>query len=398
MAEQVLINGPINVVRLEGNIFGIYKVIYLFFDYHAPINGQINCDDYNATDIEQFLYKKLAHIDKPIDFIVEILKKDMSLDKSKYHQIHINQVRKLFTDYNNSINSNKKSTKNKKNIDNNSLNNSVSKKIIDKSSDNINIRLHYLDIRDIVQNKIVNIIDNLDRLYNGLAYTDDDILSTMLQLLKQLKSEFNIVLNMMTGKYKKTPEQILKLLYKYTHKKLLDVFQIIFNKITNLINTILNKIDELIHFVSTTLEKYKTLQTSRIIYEKDDIFNVNYGAEYFSNLKFKRTIIDIHDIINILTRDVFTHITDMYFLRRLLDKDYITNAIVYSGAAHSIFYIHFLVHYFDFAVTHASYSSIDIDKLNKIIKKNNYNKIFDYLLPPEQLQCVNMSHFPDNFK
>jgi len=33
-ADKIYVNGPVNVVRLEGTIGDIKKVIYLFFDYH----------------------------------------------------------------------------------------------------------------------------------------------------------------------------------------------------------------------------------------------------------------------------------------------------------------------------------------------------------------------------
>lgn len=90
---------------------------------------------------------------------------------------------------------------------------------------------------------------------------------------------------------------------------------------------------------------------------------------------------------------------DIYFLRRFLDKDYITNAITYTGSAHSNTYINILVKDFGFKITHASYSKIpDIDELNNIVKRTiNSNDLGEYLYPPIQSQCSDVTHFPENF-
>ena len=39
-----------------------------------------------------------------------------------------------------------------------------------------------------------------------------------------------------------------------------------------------------------------------------------------------------------------------YFLRRFLDKDYITKNIVYTGFIHTIEYLYFLVKHYDFKI------------------------------------------------
>ena len=39
------INGPTNVVRLEGKVNNIKKVIYVFFDFHIEPNFQTTCDN-----------------------------------------------------------------------------------------------------------------------------------------------------------------------------------------------------------------------------------------------------------------------------------------------------------------------------------------------------------------
>ena len=107
---------------------------------------------------------------------------------------------------------------------------------------------------------------------------------------------------------------------------------------------------------------------------------------------------DLADIVHTDIVYIFLKITDLFFLRRFLDKDYVTNAISYTGAAHSINYINFLVSNFDFKITHYSYSEeTNLEKLNMIAKNDIYK--LDFILHPQKLiQCSDLSSFPtDDF-
>ena len=91
-------------------------------------------------------------------------------------------------------------------------------------------------------------------------------------------------------------------------------------------------------------------------------------------------------------------IIDIYFLRRYLDKDYVTHGITYTGGNHSDNYVRLLTKYVDFKVTHASYARIPLDKVNKILKNASHDETFDYFTPDKEIQCSSMKDFPDNFK
>jgi hypothetical protein len=85
-------------------------------------------------------------------------------------------------------------------------------------------------------------------------------------------------------------------------------------------------------------------------------------------------------------------------LRRFLDKDYITNGIAYTGAAHSIAYIDMLSKLFGFKVTHFSYSKIsDLNKLNSEIIKTEEYDLADIFFPEKITQCSDITNFPKNF-
>ena len=103
----------------------------------------------------------------------------------------------------------------------------------------------------------------------------------------------------------------------------------------------------------------------------------------------------------------FSRLVDFYFLRRFLDKEYITNAIVYSGAAHSVAYI-YMLHKIGFRITHCANCSIqDMDNLNDTVDRvrdlpshgatNDLINMFvnSYENP---IQCSDLSSFPEFFE
>ena len=66
------INGPINIVRIEGEINGIKKILYLYFDFHMDVTQQTKCEDYLSDDVTKYIKKELLETsDKDIDFFME---------------------------------------------------------------------------------------------------------------------------------------------------------------------------------------------------------------------------------------------------------------------------------------------------------------------------------------
>lgn len=90
-------------------------------------------------------------------------------------------------------------------------------------------------------------------------------------------------------------------------------------------------------------------------------------------------------------------------MRRILDKNYITNGIVYAGAAHIASFINILVNVYGFSITHVAKSKIsDIKKLESEIKKmkpyfKDRPKTMDLLNVFGTNQCSDISSFPNNF-
>ena len=48
---MVFVNGPYNVVRLEGNVGKVKKVLYVFFDVHNDVSGQTECQNIRSIEI-----------------------------------------------------------------------------------------------------------------------------------------------------------------------------------------------------------------------------------------------------------------------------------------------------------------------------------------------------------
>jgi len=125
---------------------------------------------------------------------------------------------------------------------------------------------------------------------------------------------------------------------------------------------------------------------------------VLYGPDVRRMLKIVVEMNDLIEDMSSICKCVSSVIVDTYFIRRFMDKDYITNGISYTGAAHSSMYVHILIKYFDFKITHASYSKYDPDTLNKKIKAGELGyEFYSYFLPKTSQQCSDMSSFPKDF-
>ena len=108
---------------------------------------------------------------------------------------------------------------------------------------------------------------------------------------------------------------------------------------------------------------------------------------------------------------IYSLITDLYFIKRFLDKNYIESGVSYTGGTHFNNIIFILVKYFNYNITHIfkyyttvinnkSYSIRDISNLP--IKNFEYDdimsKLFIFSNENETFQCVNFFQFPDNFE
>jgi hypothetical protein len=393
----MLINGPVNVVRLEGEINGIKKILYVFFDYHINIKEQTECESYDSKDIVTYLYKTFKASTKPVDFFFEIKSIEIGKQRTQaFKNIYIINISKFY-------NKSKFDDSTKKNI---------------KS----NVRFHYLDIRDYLEKNIYyfnsllyNSVRNI--LSNKNIYSNDynNIIEACTKLLYELEIYKNFFENDINKKLsrekplnKKNTAPTYDILYflnkiskKYKNKDIIN--KVKKNYFSDILKTINNCIIQLNEIKSLILEKENYIFR---YYEEKIKYTEIKDSSLLSDLYFNQADMDqfIYKIDKLAYTThmeityIFLKITDLFFLRRFLDKDYITNAISYTGAAHSINYINFLVANFDFKITHFSYSEEkNLEKLNKIAK--NDISLLKYILNPQKLiQCSDLSSFPtDDF-
>lgn len=423
------INGPINIVRLEGEIEGVKKVIYIYFDIHLEPNIQTECSNIENIDINHHIHYTLKNAkknnpNKTYDLFFEIgpSKFILSDEEKTYKYNYISNFNKYFLKLYQQI----KINKNNKNNEN---------KIKKESS---NVRLHYIDIRDYMHmnfniiKDLLNLSNNLnfnkkhfeliyDKLYvileNNLfiygLFFDGKIPEKLKKSIKDLdlKKKKKSIIDSIDEKNKysgidydiisKNFSEKIKNIYKNKNIKskinslvngqFKEYFTELFNIITELLNY-LDKKKNIFEIPNNTLRKNKT-----------DIKNINYIYEYYNdNYDINNTIYTIQNYlekIHDLDLLLYAYLIDLYLIRRILDKQYITNSIIYTGSWHSLNYIQILVKNFNFKITNYSYSSIkDLDKLNNKIKlSKNYLNLTEFLYPPELIQCSDIKSFPNDF-
>ncbi|MEM3062642.1 MAG: hypothetical protein QW303_03730 [Nitrososphaerota archaeon] len=398
------INGPINVLRLEGTVGKIKKVVYLFMDYHMPVGSETQCSHVFAEDVHRYFAKsfyRLSGNDKIYDFFVEVFPSELVrkiTSKTEFKDIYIEEVVKFF----------------RKIFVYNSKRNKVLINDLFK-----NIRLHYVDIRDYYKKNLLDMIDKMELMANEFMcqqYINLDSLHKIIEILHILKQHLELVIDIITRKIWKEPAKI-KVISPQKYSINIDALTYIANKMSRsyknkfvkdrmnqLMKQSVKEFSSIIRMLDDSIERFgryaEYLKKSENILVRDDntIYLYTYGP---SSYNIRRMIVDIVDTVEILINELieyFGRFMDIYFLRRFLDKDYITNVIAYTGALHSNTYVHELVKYFNFKVTHASYfRGKNMDELNKEIKKRSMMEIQELILPHKLEQCSDMSHFPEDF-
>lgn len=407
------INGPINVIRLEGTVEKIKKVIYIFMDLHLNLINQRECDNIFSQDIQKYFAESFYNINKKnkiYDFFCEIPPNDLFENdydvkyptEINYRDKYIEEVWKLFR---------KLFVYEKKH-------NKV--KISDVMK---NIRLHYIDIRTYFIPNFWNIENELNKILSSIQTNISVmILTNIKMLLKIFRSTYSTIIgiinnlihnkikiksiNIINDQSKMETDKMYIERMTYLINKILSSYNDnnVKDKINNIINDMLkimeNNILEIDNFINK-LDNYKNIvdkSNNQLLYNnRKKIYD--YGVD---NYLMNEIVLDIASGISQIKMNfiaIISVIMDIYFLRRFLDKKYITNAICYTGSAHSKTYILYLVKYFDFKITNISYSKEkDINKLTNIIKEKSFQEeLNEFLFPPSLTQCSNLTNFPRDF-
>lgn len=384
LIKKNYVNGPINVIRLEGKINQINKVIYLFMDFHIPVSNETECSNIFSQDIQTYFLNSFQNLNKVCDFFLEMTPSEQQDENLNYKDKYIEEVVKLF----------------KKILKYNKKKNLV-------SSYFHNVRIHFIDFRDYYINSFDN---NEHQLYSLVkSFSIDFNPNYLLQINDNLlifKNYFILLSNIL-----KKPSNIKSKLIKEINNTDVDTINYISFKLKNKYNypfikkimntlikqniTSISKIISIIdHIIQSNINSYHTINIPYdTLTEHKNNYMYNIDPNVLETISFNLSI-NINSLLNDFTY-FFAKLTDIFFLRRFLDKDYITNGIVYTGAAHSINYIYILINYFNFKITNVSYSKIPINQLNK--KNISIKNLESFLYPPVLYQCSDLSSFPPNF-
>ena len=404
------ISGPVNIIRLEGNVHGINKVIYLFMDYHMGVSNQTQCANIFSQDVQKYFVNSFYELskennEKMYDFFLEIYPTELSnrrrllTDPVDYKDKYIEEVVKFF----------------RRIFVYDAKNNKVEISKLFK-----NIRLHYIDIRDYYKTNITEQVQEMSEIAHNFMAKDNirlNQLERIIDLLYFMRRHLDFVVGVLSQEIsdeppKKTlirpPSTIIDIdVLEYLAKKIKEKYKYpdVRREMNRLLNQSLNNFMDTITDIDAAISQFTEYadniynSTNRLVYDENSTYMYTYGLSIYT---IRKMIVDIANRVDKLIEEqfieYFARFIDIYFLRRFLDKDYITNAITYTGGMHSNTYVYELVKSFKFRITHVSYSKIaDLDELNEEIKNKSLMEIQELLLPPNLQQCSDMSHFPHNF-
>lgn len=450
--SNIILNGPLNYIELYNKKTN--QKLWLFMDNHKNITKQKKCEDYEAKDIDKYLYKILSESSEVLDFFLEINPSDITNDDKFYsNDNYILETRKMFRRIYKEQNIKK----------------------------NQNIRLHYIDIRDYSYYNellmiILNLVNEVDQyklsspkyLINELKYIasklifinlcvdkikknenidlkkidlinfeilpekiDSSVDKNKTQILKKNNSNDNEIKNKINNDQDNLTENqkkiigffqlLLKILTKYSDdydkNKIIDFFDnnylIESNEAINLINELLINLDEINKIFEHQVQNDQLNIDTFIINEKKNIIHnfSYYGINEKDYIKFSRIVYDELIKIDLLLLRLGTIFMDSFFLRRLIEKkDYIKKSIIYTGGYHTIVYIWFLIKYYNFELT--DYYYINLDKLgihdgdihnvdinniniklkNIINNSKNADELLELFMPKLFNQCIKIKN------
>jgi hypothetical protein len=358
LTKKYLINGPNNIIRLtDGN-----KILYIFGDFHLRTENQNECsinDKYDSIDIDKFLFKFMKlEKNKEFDMFIESYNLDPSFN-TDYKEKYINNVNRLF-------NSRIEYKDNK----------------IFTLTPYSNFRFHHFDIRNLLYkfNEIINYC------YNEFSFPYSYL---NLENIYYKQIEISKLLAEILNYFKHSEDKVItKLKTKYNNKNIKDKIEIIYNDIV--INNILRTVKINNKFIKL-LEKTLKDNNNLII---DKSYMKILSNIYIKLQKIKDNIFYAYLVV-----------TDLNFIRRFLDKDYIKNTIIYTGLSHFSDIGYILHKYFDFKITNIYHineeikieeKDFDKEKDFKYLKKldNFFTNMNNHQVP---IQCSNLFNFPVNF-
>ena len=372
--DILYLNGPVNFFKLKNGD----KEVYLFGDQHNNIEKQGECDELSSFNFDKYLKYFFKHNTKNIDFMVEISIKPKNQYSAEYYNYkYFSKIKKVFQD------------------------------LYNKNPYYKYLKIHYIDIRHYnnIDEPFVQVQYIHDYIKTQGLYKFDYIIITLEIINKLLNAQITII----DKYYKDDKSEINK-------ENIVDV---LFNKIITKYNNNENKIkinkffkvmcyermnyliEEIKKFISdcnkyqkifdVKLDKFekKHINSNKELYKQYLVFELFYDTNEYK--KIKNDVLITVAKIESQIRNIGFYIMDCYFLRRLLDKDYIKNSIVYTGNMHTSNYLHFLVKNYDYKIVeYGTINGISSNELEKLINKtDSWLDIDEYV--DNSKQCIKIN-------
>lgn len=381
-SKLISINGPINYMKLINK--DTEKEVHLFFDYHEDLEYQQQCEEFDSVDINKYIGSILLKTEEPIDFFAEIFKKELKKDYDfSINDIYIMSVRKMF----------------------NKIYNEKKKK---------NIRLHYIDIRDyndFVKHALYNIPELHEQIKEYETNVDDDTMN-LIETMEVIKEDFERLVEFSESiinkkkkpkitekEHKKFYHLLEKMLTRYTNDDTKEKLQIFFEELcVDALKTCVKLFEENISILEKEYDKYtkwdKLKEPIVIETNKKDIkYTSEYNYPQMEQKTYYKLLENIKDAEG-LFGEAHCIIMDTYFLRRLLDKDYVKKSIVFTGAHHSRNYVWILIKFFGYHIEDAYFIRTFKKKdFERFVKNAKHPMILDkYVRPNELKQCIKINN------
>jgi hypothetical protein len=203
-------------------------------------------------------------------------------------------------------------------------------------------------------------------------------------------------------------EYIKELIHKLAilNKELINTIYLLDSNDNKEVNKIKNRFYNksveivIIKYFDAFLKKLKNINIKKMRLNISDSYNKFISSKQNNIHDFVYSI--FKKVINIIDNieKYLSYIIDIYLLRRILDKSYITNSIIYTGYTHYSDVIYILIKDFNFKITHIDKGNIKL--ITNIAKNNTIDEFISKLNKDISLhiysdQCSNFKSFPLNF-
>lgn len=412
------VNGPINCIRLEGKVGQTKKVIHLFMYWSTNPDEQTKCDDIRALDINTYLVRQFD-----------------SAAKSKPNQVYDFMYNKGPLTSN--FNPNARGTYENRvaEIFEKSFEINLDENKVKKSKSVPNVRFHYTGVLDYALHNSPNVLfGEIQPIINNIWHSRTYDANTLINLhnsIKKIGDEVVYINELCFGSTVAKPPKMEKSVYVIDPNKKSDIQQEDILKLTQiLINKIKNKYaNESVKKIMNTIinTEFKKILDGYFVEEKKMMEEIGLDIEFLKKLGDYSPfdILQQHqdntwhyyqdrDLTNaklLFFKSIFQKLSEYIYyeieqflsninlLRRLLDKKYVTNTIIYLNVPDVINLIRLLVKYFNFEITNYSYlKNNDLKMCKKIISESvNYKELNVLFLPILRNQCINVGSFPKLF-